>query len=419
MESEMPNYSSPGVYIEEVSAGARPVEAVGTSTAGFVGTAPDAAAFHNKAEAVNNWTEFVKKFAPSGRASTHLAQAVFGFFLNGGRRCYVVNVGSEGSIAGDGRGRNGIDLLEEIDEVAIVAAPGFSDAASFDALLSHCEKLKDRVAILDAPAYVSQIDLLTKVAAVSAPQKARGETEGDKPSEPSGATGARPRQSDGGYGAVYFPWIVVRDALSAKEFIQVPPSGHLAGIYARTDATRGVHKAPANEIVRGALDLTYRVTHDEQGELNQNGVNVIRFFSSEGIRVWGARTVAPSSSEWRYLNVRRLFNMVEESIARGTRWVVFEPNHMPLWKAIRRDVSAFLTMLWRQGALMGQTPEEAFFVKCDEETNPSDTVNAGMLVAVIGLAPVKPAEFVVFRISQSAGGAQIDSTGGEQGGGNA
>jgi len=172
------------------------------------------------------------------------------------------------------------------------------------------------------------------------------------------------------------------------------------------DSTRGVHKAPANEPIRGALDLAYRVTREEQGELNVNGVNCIRFFPGQGIRVWGARTLAQSSSEWKYINVRRLFNMIEESIARSTQWVVFEPNDATLWNSIKRDVSAFLTMLWRQGALKGTTPEEAFFVKCDGETNPSDTINAGMVVTVIGIAPVKPAEFVIFKIGQSEGGIE-------------
>jgi len=148
------------------------------------------------------------------------------------------------------------------------------------------------------------------------------------------------------------------------------------------------------------------VTREEQGELNQNGVNCIRFFPRDGIRLWGARTLAEGASEWRYLNVRRLFNMIEESIAQSTRWVVFEPNDATLWKSIRRDVGAFLTRLWRSGALMGATPEEAFFVQCDEETNPPDVIDAGQVITVIGIAPVKPAEFIVFRIGQHASGAE-------------
>jgi phage tail sheath protein FI len=172
---------------------------------------------------------------------------------------------------------------------------------------------------------------------------------------------------------------------------------------------RGVHKAPANELIRGALDVSYRLTREEQGTLNPNGVNCIRFFPGEGIRVYGARTVASSSSEWRYLNVRRLLNMIEESISRSTRWAVFEPNDPTLWKALRRDVGAFLASIWRQGALMGSSADEAFFVKCDEETNPRDEIDQGRVHILIGVAPVKPAEFVIFRIGQSAAGAETES----------
>lgn len=403
-------YLTPDIYIEEISAGARPIEAVGTSTAGFVGIAPDPKAHVNERPVplITNWTQFVREFASGGTATTSLAQAVYGFFQNGGSRCYVVNVGPDNVLVGDGRTRKGIELLEEVDEVAIVAAPGYTDPASYDALLSHCEKLKDRVAILDAPQEVLSLDLLTKVAPALAPRKPKRGGEGEPlPAEPP--AGLRPRVSDGGYGAVYYPWLYVRDALNPREFLFVPPSGLVAGIYARSDATRGVHKAPANELIRGALNVSYPITREEQGELNQNGVNCIRLFVTEGIRVWGARTLAGPGSEWRYLNVRRLFNMIEESISRSTRWVVFEPNDLSLWKAIRRDVSAFLTLLWRQGALMGRTAEEAFFVKCDDETNPPDVIDAGMVVTVIGIAPVKPAEFVIFRIGQSASGATIET----------
>ncbi|MBP1466296.1 phage tail sheath family protein [Candidatus Chloroploca sp. M-50] len=407
----MPNYMTPGVYVEEIERGPRPIQAVGTSTAAFVGRAPNANAHVNEAVALNNWQQFVREYVPDNAASTHLSHAVYGFFLNGGRRCYVVNIGSGQSIAGGGSERSGVEVLEEIDEVAIVAAPGFSDVASYDALLTHCEKLKDRVAILDAPARVDNIDLLTRVATVQVaapPAAASGEdASGSPPRQPPKPQGLRPRQSDRGYGAFYFPYIIVRDPLSGQQ-MAVPPSGHVAGVWARSDAQRGVHKAPANEALRGALNLTYRLTPDEQGELNQNGVNCIRFFLREGIRIWGARTVADGSSEWRYLNVRRLFTMIEESIAQSTRWIVFEPNDQSLWKSIRRDIRAFLTRLWRDGALMGNTPEEAFFVKCDAETNPPDVINAGMVVTLIGVAPVKPAEFIIFRISQSEGSVEIE-----------
>lgn len=403
----MPTYQTPGIYIEEISTGTRPIEAVGTSTAGFVGTSPNADARVNEAFAVNSWSQFIKEYVAEDSKSTPLSQAVFGFFQNGGSRCYVVNIGASGSLLGDGKRRQGLGLLEEIDEVAIVAAPGFTDTASYDALLEHCERMQDRFAILDAPATVSSIDALKKVGAAGKPKKPEGETGAG--GDTGGDTGgARPRTSDRGYGAFYFPWLIVNDPFSPGEPVAVPPSGHLAGIYARTDATRGVHKAPANESVRGALDLAYRITQSEQGELNTLGVNCLRFFPTQGIRVWGARTLADSASEWRYVPVRRLFNMIEESIARGTRWVVFEPNDVTLWKSIARDIRAFLTLQWRQGALMGATAEEAFFVQCDAETNPPEEIDAGRVIAVIGIAPVKPAEFVIFRIGQSAAGTEIE-----------
>jgi len=402
----MPNYYTPGVYVEETASGTRPIQAVGTSTAAFIGVAPDQEGKPFEEYPINNWSQFRTAFASKGGAATNLAHAVFGFYQNGGGRCYVINTGKDGAIG------KALELLERVEEVKIVAAPGFTDAASYEALLSHCEKMKDRVAILDGPATVKNVNLLTKVATLSASARSprRAAAEAAVAPDPAGdSMGLRARKSDSGYGALYFPWITARNQFSPQnETVDVPPSGHLAGIWARTDATRGVHKAPANEPIRGALDVTYPVTEEEQGVLNPAGVNCIRFFAYEGIRVWGARTLADASSEWRYLNVRRLFNMIEESIARSTRWVVFEPNDISLWKSIRRDVTAFLTLLWRQGALMGKTPEQAFFVQCDEETNPPEVVDDGRVVTVIGVAPVKPAEFVVFKIGQGAGGAKVE-----------
>lgn len=417
----MPTYLAPDIYVEEVPGGTRPIERVGTSTVGFVGVAPVAKSRVNEAVAINNWAQFVREFATDNgeeQKSTTLSHAVYGFFLNGGSRCYVVNIGEGGALAGGGRNRIGLDVLTEIDEIAIVAAPGFTEPDAYDALLSHCEALGDRVAILDAPPAVPDIGLLTQVATAPArPTRAAPAASGEEGGESSPPprvppAGLRARQSDEGYGAFYFPWITVRDPLAPNELVSIPPSGHLAGIWARTDATRGVHKAPANVPIRGALNVTYRLTRAELGVLNSAGVNCIRLFTREGIRVWGGRTLAASASEWRYLNVRRLFNMIKESIADSTRWIVFEPNDYTLWKSIRRDISAFLMGLWRDGALMGRTPEEAFFVKCDEETNPPDQIDAGIVVTLIGIAPVKPAEFIVFRISQYQGGADIENLGG-------
>lgn len=400
------SYLYPGVYIEEISARARSIEAVGTNVAAFLGEAPRADVDENQIVWINNWTEFCRHFVdlpeePESTSeektvtesettnqkefrSTPLSHAVCGFFLNGGGRCCVINVGKDGPLTGNGDVRNGLDLLELTDEVSIVAAPGRTDSASHDQLISHCEKMRNRIAILDPPDQVTSISDLA------------GEL--------------RPRESDLGFGAFYFPNILVQDPLDPKRpHVSVSPSGHIAGIYARTDACRGVHKAPANEPIRGAFDVSYRLTHDEQDILNPNGVNCIRLFPHEGVVVYGARTIAAQNSEWRYLNVRRLLIMIEESISRSTRWAVFEPNDAKLWDALRRDVNAFLTTIWRQGALMGATVEEAFFVKCDGETNQKYDIDQGRINIIVGVAPVKPAEFVIFQISQNAADIELDS----------
>ncbi|KAB0681332.1 phage tail sheath family protein [Aureimonas leprariae] len=397
----MPNYLSPGVYIEETDTGARPIEAVGTSVAGFVGTAPDVAAGLNDAVAINNFSEFVRIFAKGGTqagapplaAGNHLANAVYGFFLNGGPRCYVVNSPADQPIGTPGKD---VDLLGSIDEIALIAAPGRTDAASYEALIASAERLGDRVAILDGPARAEDVEQMTRAVVVG--------DEGGKGRK----SGLRPRDSQRGFGAVYFPWIKGQDALAGAELVAIPPSGHIAGVCARMDLQRGVHKAPANTAIYGALGLTQTIGRAEQNVLNPAGVNVIRSFAREGVLVWGARTIAPSASNWRYLNVRRLASMIEESIERSMRWVVFEPNDRTLWKSIRRDIGAFLTTLWRQGALMGATPEQAFFVKCDEETNPPEEIDAGRVTTLVGIAPVKPAEFVIFRIGQTAAGATVE-----------
>jgi phage tail sheath protein FI len=402
---------TPGVYVQEIPAGAHPIQAVGTSTAVFIGDAPLADAMVNQARAVNNWSEFVARFMPEkNRKSTVLSNAVYGFFENGGSRCFIVNTGGEDGI------EEALAAAAIEDEIAIVTAPGRSDPATHAALQAHCEHLEDRVAILDTQEEVDDIGLLTQVETVPVPKEKDGGGGGGRKSRESRAGAAAdsgpkeggllPAQSDRGFTTVYFPWITVMDPIS-DTLINVPPSGHMAGIWARTDATRGVHKAPANETVNGALNLTYRLTRDEQGVLNDVGVNCLRLFARSGIRVWGARTRADAASEWRYLNVRRLFNMLEESIVEGTNWIVFEPNDRTLWKHIRRDIGAFLTRVWRDGALFGATPDEAFFVKCDDETNPTDVIDAGQVVAIVGIAPVKPAEFVVFQVMQSAAGAQV------------
>jgi uncharacterized protein len=211
---------------------------------------------------------------------------------------------------------------------------------------------------------------------------------------------------DSKYATLYWPWIKVFDpATRATQY--VPPSGHVAGIWGRNDDTRGVHKAPANEVVAGATDLEVHINRREHDDLNPAGINVIRAFPGRGILVWGARTLADDTA-WRYVNVRRLFNYVESSILAGTQWVVFEPNDYDLWQRIKRTVSAFLLGLWRDGALFGATPAQAYYVKCDEETNTPESIEAGYVVIEVGIAPVKPAEFVVFRIAQLPSGGGVE-----------
>jgi phage tail sheath protein FI len=286
--------------------------------------------------------------------------------------------------------RKGIDGLYAFDDVNLVCAPDLMKAydvlgtksAEADSLvknvqesiLNFCARAHYPFAILDAP-----------------PGKGVQEIAEWRMALPGGDTM---------HGALYYPWIKIADPMDAKKQIAIPPSGHIAGIYARSDSQRGVHKAPANELVGGAVDLPLNVTKNEQELLNPIGVNCIRAFPGRGIRIWGARTLAMTDPSWRYINVRRLFSYVEASIERSTQWVVFEPNDHVLWAKVRRDVSAFLRTVWLSGALFGLTPEEAFYVKCDEETNSPELRDLGQMVCEIGLAPVKPAEFVIFRFSQ-------------------
>jgi Bacteriophage tail sheath protein len=506
----MPNYLSPGVYVEEVPAGSRPIEGVGTAVAAFVGLA--ARGPTNAPTLVTNWSQFVTTFGDFMEGS-YLAHAVYGFFLNGGGSCYVVRIGGDAPMpaaraeiatakddklagyrvtalepgpagnqitieilestapsedtfnlkvsaagvsdelyenvstkkgktnvvtavkekskliqieeigtagalervpargkvslagadgpkpmpltpedyVGDSADRTGFGGLEAVDPVTMLAVPdlmavyqkGLIDLEGVQAvqaaMIAHCELMGDRVAILDSPPGLNA-------------QQIR-EWRVDKVGY------------DSKYATLYWPWIKVFDPVSGQG-MHVPPSGHMAGIWARNDDTRGVHKAPANEIIRGALSLELQITKGEHDQLNPVGINCIRSFPGRGIRVWGARTLS-SDPGWRYLNVRRLFNYIEESILEGTQWVVFEPNDLDLWQRVKRTLNAFLVRTWRDGALFGATPQEAFYVKCDAETNPPDVIDAGQLVVEVGIAPVKPAEFVIFRLAQYSGGAAV------------
>jgi len=271
--------------------------------------------------------------------------------------------------------RTGLRAFEEVDEISMVCAPNENDddlQGLTKEIIIHCELMKDRFAIIQAK-------------------------------QTAGPVGDLFPPEDSKYAAFYYPWVKVIDPLTNSPKL-IPPGGHIAGIYARSDIERGVHKAPANEVVRGVLGLQFPLTKGEQDILNPRGVNCIRAFRGRGIRVWGARTVS-SDPIWKYVNVRRLFLYIEESIDEGTQWVVFEPNDQRLWARVKQGVTDFLTRVWKDGALMGTTPDEAFFVKCDETTMTRDDIDNGRLIILIGVAPVKPAEYVIFRIAQWRGGS--------------
>jgi len=413
----MPQYLSPGVYVEEVPSSVKTIAGVGTSTAGFIGAVADGAPMppqpgkfqldaSNKPvldahgnpiplpytlspagepQLITSWETFKNRFGDFSAANKTLAHAVYGFFNNGGTRCWVTRIAPSGVVssppgppaaltaADTAAVTAALQRFRAIDDIALVAVPGALDANLQGAVLDHCENAGDRFAILDGQRSAT----LTSAAIKGAVRTSN-------------------------YAALYFPWITVFDPVTNADDV-VAPSGHLAGIYARVDTQRGVHKAPANEVIRGAVDVESLLSKADQDGLNPDGINVIRGFDGN-VTVWGARTLGGDANmEWKYVNVRRLFLFLRKSIDNGTRWVVFEPNDPSLWAKITRNVTAFLTTVWRDGALFGTTPQEAFYVKCDEHTNPPEVRDLGQVITEIGVAVVKPAEFVIFRITQWAG----------------
>jgi phage tail sheath protein FI len=461
----MPEYLSPGVYVEEVPSSIKPIVGVSTSTPAFVGIVPDKVqipeenpdfdptkptddtnktyrtwtfpyadadydaakkAFETLAQpgvkpprpvSPNPKPEELKAFraarenlALAARRSSvsdlaeegkpvlcttfadfkrsfgdfstdpnqnKLVHGVYGFFNNEGTRCYVMRFRDLTGL----QNPTALNPLDAIDEISMVVAPGITDEVVQSNIIDHCENLHDRVAILDAPPNPSDL------------------TEGNIKV-----------MTNTDYGALYFPRIKVFDIVTKltnpdveEGEIYVSPSGHVAGIYARVDHTRGVHKAPANEPVHGALGLEHQISKALQDGLNPGGVNCIRNINGK-INVWGARTIGGDlNADTKYISTRRLLIFLEKSIDQGTQWVVFEPNDRALWAKIVRNVSAFLTNVWRDGALFGSTPQEAFYVRCDDETNPFDERELGKVTTEIGVAIVKPAEFVIFRVQQWAG----------------
>ncbi len=305
-------------------------------------------------------------------------KAVLSVNLSGGTNGDVGSLSAAEFIGADnGAGkRSGIQAFLDNDNVSIMAVPGITDPNVQLMLVAHCENTASRFAVLDIPRDAKKIDDVT----------------------------AHRDIFDSNYAALYHPWLTVFDPLD-KRNIAIPPSGSILGIYARSDNTRGVHKAPANEVVRACVGLDCQFNKGEQDILNPKGVNLIRSFPGMGIRVWGART-ATSNPSWKYINVRRLFIFIEESIKANTNWAVFEPNDEVLWVRVKRTIEVFLTGMWRDGSLAGVSPDEAFFVNIGHETMSQDDIDNGRLICVIGVAPVKPAEFVIFRISQKTSDAQ-------------
>jgi uncharacterized protein len=310
--------------------------------------------------------------------------------LTGGNDGVQPIVGTEAATATNERGYElALAALARLEDISIVAAPGAAAYATntndaiMRSLITHAEgRRRYRIAVLDTA------ERLT----------------------PGEAREARAR-IDSRYAALYYPWVVIANPnarpgndLVAKE-ISLPPSGFICGIYARNDIERGVHKAPANEVVRSALRFEREISFGEQEMLNPLGVNCLRYFAGRGYRVWGART-ASSDPEWKYVNIRRYFNYLEASIDRSTQWAVFEPNGERLWANIRTTVEDFLYNEWVNGRLLGSTIEQAFFVRCDRSTMTQNDLDNGRLVCLIGVAALKPAEFVIFRIGQKTADAR-------------
>lgn len=309
--------------------------------------------------------------------------------LVGGAAVIALAGGSDGKVAnvspnvymGEDNGpgkRSGLAAFLENVDVSIMAIPGVTAPEVQAALIAHCENCKSCFAILDVPIDRKKTNDVVEFRDMY----------------------------DTTYAAMYHPWLEMFDPL-AKRSAYFPPSGAMAGIYARTDNERGVHKAPANEIVRGCTGLSCNYNEGEQDILNPKGVNLVRAFTGRGIRVWGARTMS-SNGLWKYVNVRRLYIYIEESIKANTNWVVFEPNSEVLWGRVTRTIEMFLATCWRSGALAGSTPSEAYFVECGPTTMTQDDIDNGRLICNIGIAAVKPAEFVIFRITQHTASSESE-----------
>jgi phage tail sheath protein FI len=359
----------PGIYVQETQAPV--ITGVPTSYVAFVGMAQSHRVPAGEPTLVTNWGQFATQFGEYDRdKAPYLAPAVQGFFANGGQRCYVVRAKSMARNEDYmGTAGTGLSALAGIDDVSIVCVPGVTSTAVQRAVLKHCQETGDRFCILDSAKGATVDEVIAQRQALA---------------------------SSKGFGALYHPWIAV-SVKGQREEVFVPPSGHIAGLYARTDLQRGVHKAPAGTSLTGALRLEADLSEDACTRLYEEQINPIRAFPQKGIVVWGARTLA-DDPEWRYVSVRRLAIYIEQSIRRGTEWAVLEPNEQALWDKVRASVTAFLTVVWKDGGLAGSRRQEAFFVRCDNTTMTQADIDRGQLVILVGFAPLKPAEFMLIKI---------------------
>ena len=366
----------PGDYVEEFPSGGRTIIGLSTAVTAFVGAAKRGQV--NKPARVLSFAEFEERFGGLG-AGLELGYAVRQFFLNGGTEAFVVRVAKRASAA---QVRNGIRALDGVDLFNLLVIPGHTAARVIANAVAYCRKRR-AFFIVDSPASAKTPSQMQRII----------------------QSGALPKTSSA---AVYYPWLKIPDPLNGGQPRTAPPSGTIAGLFARTDSARGVWKAPAgiDAALNGVQDLEYNLTEVENGLLNPRGVNCLRKFPTHGPVAWGARTLDGddvSASDWKYVPVRRLALYLEESLCRGTRWAVFEPNDETLWAQLRLNVGAFMHDLFRARAFQGTTPRDGYFVKCDGSTTSASDIANGVVNISVGFASLKPGEFVVLTIQQRAG----------------
>ena len=391
----MPEPLVPGVFVEEASLQPRAIQGIDTTTAALVGPTRRGP-WGRRPALLTSLVDFQRIYGgfadlpvsgPPELKRNHVALAAQAYFASGGQRLYVARTrpNRTRTLPTPADHAAALATLQPLEDLSTVAAPGYSARWASDPaawaeiqgqLVAFAEQAGTyRFAVLDAPPACT----LSDVRAVRS-------------------------RLDSSHAALYYPWVTVANPLAGSSSKQpptldLPPSGFLCGLYAATDMARSVSQAPANAVLVGAIGLEQALTKGQQDLLNPEGINCLRFFEGRGNLVWGARTVS-SDPEWKYLNVRRYFNYLEGSIDRGTRWAAFEPNGEALWANIKGTIQDFLTNEWKNGALQGTKPDEAFFVRCDRTTMTQSDLDHGRLVCLIGVAPLRPAEFVTFRISQ-------------------